>query len=197
MDRDHSRTSIVFILFLSIVLHYIVFFNFSVVHDFSTLKSSLLMTLMSAISLAWILSYSSVFKPSGKIIVYLILLGVLGFYFHKSTAQYYSYNHRWKTNKSPVLMGEIVKKYADDSTLVFSSEPPTPEIMYYAQRSVNSVPDINGAKNYASQLPQVKKSVFISFQYEHVDLFYFNNQGDSLNSTFIPYNQLESMKMFD
>lgn len=165
---------------LSILTHHYVFFNFTTVHDFSTLKTALLLTLISGVAIGYF--YVSFIDNKSKHLVYgALLLITLSIYFHFSTKEYYRVNSpRLLTNFHP-MVGAIVKKHVNENEILVCSGTVTPETSWYAKRNIliaNSLPE---ALFYLKQINSKLNGTFIKMNVEDYEIYKFNTNGDTLS----------------
>lgn len=120
------------ILFFAICMHHLVFFNFTVVHDFSTLKSSLLFTLFIGYVLGLLFQYYSF----NRILLNVSLILITAWFVHKSINSYYNTNRQDKGSYYQKLIGQTIKKYSTEDEVIFTNMFTTPVIWWYGQRGL-------------------------------------------------------------
>lgn len=133
------------VVFLSIVTHHLAFFNFTVVHDFSTLKSSILFTLFIGYITGMLFTY---YEEKGYL-VNSILFGLITFWFvHCSIQNYYFVNKQDKSSYYQKIVGDVIKKYSTPDEVIFTNVYGTPVIWYYAQRNIIESNHIHGCVSF-------------------------------------------------
>ncbi len=133
-------------LVLSVILiHHFVFFNFTLVHDFSSLKTSIFYSLFVAFVAAILFDFikEKVAKKKWLYISYSLLLLV---FVALSTQEYLEVNNDDKLSYDTYKFGTLIKEYIPKDELVCSPYGTTPEAWYYAQRNVQYTVDLNEAK---------------------------------------------------
>jgi hypothetical protein len=175
-----TQKIIAFIIFCSIITHHLAFFNFTVVHDFSTLKSSIFLCLF----IPWCLHSTITFFESKKIQTYLLIASVLlsGWFIHWSLNDYYWVNRKDKGTYDQMIAGEAAKKYAKDDEVVFSNALNSPVLWWYARRNVLPVLNTQDCINFL-RYTKYEKGVFIRLREKDreffVDAIRINSEGDS------------------
>lgn len=119
-----------------VIIHHILFFNFTVIHDFSALKSAIFISVICAILYDEIVR---LFDKNGMtrkifmtqlIFVFLIVLSIRQFYNLNSPARDYSSRKKF---------GEAIAEAAGKNNVVFVSGELTfmePQVMFYAGRNI-------------------------------------------------------------
>lgn len=151
------------VVFLSIITHHLAFFNFTVVHDFSTLKSSILFTIFLGFITGLTLEY---FDGKFKHIPPVLLLILTGWFTYNSVLEYYRVNFVDKNEYYQMVVGDFVKKYSKPDEVVFTNTYATPVMSWYAQRNVWQVKEFNecfGILKFA----QYPKGIFVGLVKEN------------------------------
>lgn len=137
-----SHLIIFAILILSIFTHHFVFFNFTVVHDFSTLKSSMLLVLFIAYVIGLFMTYIT--SAKSKTIISVVMIMITGWFIHLSLQKYYSVNRLDPVSDCERAIGDAVKKYSSPDDVIFTDVFVTPVLFWYSQRNVLQVDNLNG-----------------------------------------------------
>ncbi|HRD37554.1 MAG TPA: hypothetical protein PLC65_02880, partial [Bacteroidia bacterium] len=131
-------------IFLSICVHHLVFFNFTVVHDFSTLKSSILFTLFIGYTIGLLFQYFS----SQALLLNTTFILITGWFVHKSLNSYYATNQQDKGSHYQKIIGQTVKQYSTEEEVIFTNIFTTPVIWWYGQRGILEINSVEGCQSF-------------------------------------------------
>jgi hypothetical protein len=173
-------------LFATIIIHHLAFFNFTAVHDFSTVKISLLLCLFCGYVIGLLFSKIDTESFSFKLASGSIAISCL-IYFHFSINKYYDVNNPEELMKGHKTSGDVIRKNVDGSEMVFSDYISTPETYWYAQRNVITVPNINEAIAQLNFHHYPKNGAFLHMGAENMILIKFNAKGDTLSHQLFNY----------
>lgn len=192
----NTKQMMVFVILLfSILIHHYVFFNFTAFHDFSTLKSSLLLSLFCGFVLAFYYKLFNVDSvKSKKIGFYVINLIFMALFVYFSTQNYYNAHEPSKIDKNNVIIGEIVNSNIKPNEVVFCNIEISPEATWYAKRNIITVIDFNDAKEALARINSKYKGVFIKLNPKNYELFKLTTKGDTLNHTTYDYGKLKCLQ---
>ncbi|MCD6066817.1 MAG: hypothetical protein K0S33_1643 [Bacteroidetes bacterium] len=183
------------IILASILLHHYAFFNFTAVHDFSTLKTSLLLSLFCGyvLGLMWVL-----FDLDGKRNARNGFIGfsviIFGLFFHFSTQSYYKVNHRGKLDKNNIVIGEIVRKYIKPNEIVFCTISVSPETTWYAKRNIMTSADVVDATRILQQIDSKYNAQLVKMNASDYEVIKINTKGDTLGYVKKPFATLDCLK---
>lgn len=158
LTLDLSHKLIFGVIILSIITHHFAFFNFTVIHDFSTLKTSVLLTLFIGYALGLFINYlpREYFLPS-----VMACLLLTGWYVHNSIQSYYSFNKKDPDFLYQKLIAEVTDKYGEEDEILLTNNFPTPVINWYAKRNVIQVENIDLCK-YMLTTTKYTKALYVS-----------------------------------
>jgi hypothetical protein len=164
-----------------IVMHYYFFFNFNVLHDFSTLKTALFCIVLIALVFSRLdaLIKNTITNKYIQVAVFSVLLVGLGFRIKKNVKQYHEVNAMEHVHHYNVNIGTAIKKYAKPDRVVFSNTPIYPETMYYCHRNSMFALCVKHTIGWLRE-NKMKKGVFFKNEGEQVlEVYEFNDLGDS------------------
>lgn len=124
---------IILILSITIILHHLVFFNFTAIHDVSTLKTSMPVCLFIGYSFGLVFEYAG--KRSEKLAVAFSILFCSAFLFY-SSREYLIINSGHNDPYAQKLTGEAAVKYGKPDEIVFTNVGISPVLMWHAQRNL-------------------------------------------------------------
>jgi len=125
------------ILIFSIFTHHFIFFNFTVVHDFSTLKSSMILVLFIAYTIGLFMAYMD--SVRSKTITGIAMVIITAWFVHLSLQKYYKVNRLDPVSYCEMAIGDAVKKYSNPEDVIFTDVYVTPVLFWYSQRNVIQV----------------------------------------------------------
>lgn len=131
-ERTSGAISLFLILCGTILLHHILFFNFTAIHDISTLKATLPICLFIGYVVG-VLS-DSIPERGVKLVAALTILVVGGFTFY-SLREYSLINAGHADSYAQKLVGEVAKNQSNPEETVFTNVGVSPVLMWYAQRN--------------------------------------------------------------
>lgn len=132
---------ILILISLAVVSHQAVFFNFTAIHDVSTLKITLPICLFVGYFFTLVFAYAG--EASKKITQVFAILFYAAFIFY-SSQEYLRLNSDASDKHFQKLTGDAIAKYAGPDELVFTNVGISPVLMWYAQR--NLIPSANSKK---------------------------------------------------
>jgi hypothetical protein len=161
-----SQFLIPIFLFLSILAHHYLFFNFSATHDFSTFKTSMVASICIGIAIALLYNFININKVKNWAIGVICLFSILFFSF--SLDNYYNVNCNNKESLMQKAVGDAVLKYANDDQVVFTDQYQTPVIDWYAKRNVVGIgnKNLNFVSSYVTQCKK-KEGLFVRGNYRN------------------------------
>ncbi len=124
---------ILILISLSVAIHHVVFFNFTAIHDVSTLKISLPICLFVGYFFSLVFTYAG--EVSKKITQVFAVLFCTAFIFY-SSQEYLRLNSDASDKHFQKLTGDAVVKYAKPHELVFTNVGISPVLMWHAQRNL-------------------------------------------------------------
>ncbi|MFI5150415.1 MAG: hypothetical protein ACHQRM_11830 [Bacteroidia bacterium] len=133
-----------------ILLHHLIFFNFNVVHDFSTLKTSFLLITLACILSRRILLFFESLPFNWAWTGTLLLLIVTGIKSSESAALYHK-NYDTSSGLMPVeqdLSKSMLKTGARTDLLWITNAELNPELVYYTRKNIGRAADRNGAEEF-------------------------------------------------
>jgi hypothetical protein len=169
------------ILMGSILMHHYVFFNFTAVHDFSTLKTSLFLALFCGYVLGLLFVVFELDKKKQQrnwAIAFSVI--AFGLFFHFSTQRYYKVNQGSDINKNHFLAGEIVKKHVKPDEIVFCTFIPTPETAWYTKRNLLPCADVKDAIHTLQRIDSKLNGQVIQLNPGDYEVFTINTKGDTI-----------------
>jgi hypothetical protein len=182
LKRGFSRKSFLLlgVLLFGIIIHHLLFFNFNVVHDFSTLKTGLFIVLLSGVSSVTFIDFYN-YNRRIKFIVLLILFVFIGVEIIQNVNRYKKDHNPAELNYYAYNVGNYIRQNVPKSELVFVDSWITPECMYYAERNYHSKKNISDAIELM-KVVNVSNAVFIyTRNTDHpVDVYRISTFGDSV-----------------
>lgn len=144
-----------FFIGLTGLLHHLIFLNFSAVHEFSVIKSSLFLSLCCGV----------LFRMNGTgrqmkigLLLLFFSLSVVQFYYINPTGKFSWNGDRYDSSKR---IGETIQKNARPDEVVFADDKAMrAQLNYYAKRSTVFSRDLNDAKKRMLELNRLKKAVW-------------------------------------
>lgn len=168
-------------LLFSILTHHFIFFNFTVVHDFSTLKSSMFLVLFIGYMIGQFTEYIDSIKTKRFFSVAFVL--ITAWFVHLSLQKYYKINRLDPVSYCEMAIGDVVKKHSKPDEVIFTDIFVTPVLYYYTQRNVIQVDNMNGCFWYLNE-GSCEKGFYIRVKKTDKDFSFegirVNNKGDSL-----------------
>lgn len=166
---------------IPILLHNYILFDFNATHDFSTLKSSFIFSLLIFIMTDSIICGINNFD--NKIQYSLIaLLSIHFIYFsYKSYKDYCFYNNPKDLLPYWKQVGEKIKEQRQEDELVFIREWGFPELIYYSDWIPHQQLEYHQAVDFLKNSSYNKGIYFYSDKLELKRIIRFNTKGDSTN----------------
>lgn len=146
------------LLSLTVIIHHFVFFNFTAIHDVSTLKMTLPVCLFVGYFFAVVFTYAGDISKKTTQVFAILFSAAFIFY---SSQEYLRLNTDETDKHFQKLTGEAVAKYAHSDELVFTNVGISPVLMWHAQR--NFIQSAN-TKNCAEILDSLNYSKGIFFK---------------------------------
>jgi hypothetical protein len=153
-----------------------VFFNFNAVHDFGTLKLTLIIIPFIGILLGRI--NQQAINRMGKLYPILSIIATITF-IHFSLNQYYDVNSSSATDPSTIELPVLVKKYGHSDLLICANSYFTYEPCFYSKRRIESIKNIHDLK-YVLKFCDISEGIFFERTSEHYNIYQINKQGDTL-----------------
>lgn len=159
--KGNNTVSFMVTLFISVALHHILFFNFTVSHDFSLLKSGIWLSVLTGIIFA-ILEDRFVLNRlrHKRILIFTLLL----FITIMSIRQYIHLNKVNYAEKRKKL-GETIKKDSQSDEVVVLKGEMTyidPQILYYTGRNIITLSGDQSIESVLKKYGQDKAAVFVT-----------------------------------
>lgn len=137
--------TVLLIVALSIFLHYLIFFNFNALHDFSTLKTGFLTMLF--VLVFYVMFQSSLhYYITSVISAATILLGY--FTGTESVEKYLKDFPVSAVDWNRIETAEKIKEMADTNTAVFVNVYPSPELVFASKHNIQSIGDTSTIPNF-------------------------------------------------
>jgi len=156
LSRNHHFILLLAMVVLSILLHHTLLYNFTSVHDFSTLKSSIFFSLF----IAFVFHQVYLFIDFKGAVKYLFLISLLLISYF-SVKEYKGVNNESIKNVDQYNLGQIITQNVTDDEMVGTMFFVSPEMMYYSKRTVKSFNNIEEFVDYAKRV-NYDKIAFIS-----------------------------------
>lgn len=166
---------------IPIGMHYYFFFNFNVLHDFSSLKTALFCIVFIVIVFSRLdsLIKNNVINKKIQLIIFSVIFIGLGYRVWTNVEQYHDVNALVYVHQYNVNIGAAIKKFSKPDRVVFSNTPIYPETMYYCQRNGLLAVCIKHSIGWLKE-NKMKKGVFFKNEGHRVNEVYeFNDLGDS------------------
>lgn len=190
---NFNHLLIFLVLLLSIIIHHIIFYNFTAVHDFSALKTTLLLSVFCGFVMAFWRDLFE-FKRKVKILFVITNLILIGMFYHFSSLNYYKYNIISNSHRFHQAFGEIVTKHIKPNEILLSSAPITPESMCYANRNVLTVPTLSDAVLTLKNMNSKYTGKFVELNTDSYTVFHVNINGDTLSKVSGEFKNLDCWK---
>jgi hypothetical protein len=145
---------VLLILLCSILLHHLLFFNFTSVHDFSTLKTALFLSLFLPLLIVFIQNSLQSVKFQAVSVAVILLFIVF------SVKWYLSFNPLNNAFIYQRDIGQDAKNYAVPDEMVYSNAPNTPVISWYASRNVYFSKSLEQTVEFLQKL-NYKQALFV------------------------------------
>ncbi|MFZ9847637.1 MAG: ArnT family glycosyltransferase [Flavobacteriales bacterium] len=183
--RNMLLGEVLLLLVLGILMHHFIFFNFTSVHDFSTLKSSTLFSIFIAFSYHELMIFITDRKPQFVESAKKILAALLFILSCLSVQEYYSVNSNENRNVDQFNLGEIIKQKVKEDELVATVFYVSPEMMFYSKRNVKSFPSLEEFSSYVNSI-HFDKLVFFGKKDDNTYLFTRMKNGAVVEEREIP-----------
>ncbi|MBK7127894.1 MAG: hypothetical protein IPH66_00815 [Crocinitomicaceae bacterium] len=137
--------TIILIVTMSIFLHYLIFFNFNTLHDFSTLKTGFLIMLFVLVFYVMMQSalHYYVTLTIGAATIF------LGYYTGtESVEKYFKDFPLDEVDWNRIETAEKINEMADTNTAVFVNVYPSPELVYACKHNIQSIGDTSAIPNF-------------------------------------------------
>ncbi len=156
LQNSYWLIAIVFLV-APVLMHHIIFFNFTSLHDFSVLKSAVPLSVISGLLIA---SLENSF--SKKIFISISTIALL-LYSIIGMKEFYSVYHQYGLTEScEKLASSIIQNVKADEAIFIKGDYPlvSPMTYYHAYRLVTNANDLTESKNHCNQFHH-SKGVFI------------------------------------
>ncbi|MCB9225032.1 MAG: hypothetical protein H6582_12680 [Crocinitomicaceae bacterium] len=162
---DHAwKILILFLLFLSIGLHYILFFNFNAIHEFANLKTGFFFILLISFIVLTIEQIVNKYARATLAMFVIFIGSVHALKDYRVYRELYSYGD---FNFARIHSAEIINEYEDPDQYVFVNVPTSAGYLYLAKRMMFPVNDLQQVKG------------FMGF-FKVDEAQYFHHEGDTL-----------------
>lgn len=163
--RDWNKYEYLFIYLSSVpvILHHILFINFTAIHDFSALKSSLLISVVIGLLFIKIANLLKSLKLEYKLRQLIFISALMLFL---SIRQYYNLNNPKIVNNKREIFANDIKKIAKPDEVIFVSGETgyiEPQVLFYAERNILRVNDKAEALKFLDKI-QAKKGIIFETQ---------------------------------
>ncbi len=136
LQFKQQEIQLLILLGLPVLLHHIILFNFTSIHDFSTAKAAPALAFISAfVVVRWV----PLLKENR--LVLLLVVGVTAYFGFRSVSQYYLMNQPTFATSYYQQVGKAIKQQCPASTVAFLKQQNlylssgAPQFMYYSQRN--------------------------------------------------------------
>jgi hypothetical protein len=162
----------------SFVVHILALFNFNVVHDFGTIKSTLFTIPISAFAIGLI--FESVKDKLRVKKLMLLLISIYTAYFiHVSLTNYYLVNDSSTSAKFVTVLPKLADKYGDENQMLAANVYFTYETAFYSKRRIEDVINIFEFKRIL-KFCDIKTGVFFERTPDCYNVIKINQNGDTL-----------------
>jgi hypothetical protein len=133
-----TRSQLVLLLLLAapVVLHNLVFFNFNVVHDLGTLKTSVLFAFLIALITSRFLDFSKTYSPKIFLASGILLVMLVGLKLYESSVHY---QEKYSSDQGEGIyerFGTFIRQTAPAQPTLFTNAIVVPELVFQAKRNL-------------------------------------------------------------
>lgn len=164
IKKFEPEIALVSLLLVSVLSHYLLFFNFNAIHNFSNLKTGLFMIMTVGV-------ICSIVEQSITVKLKFAFAGILLFILiprilveKKKFDAFYSFND---FNQGMMVSAETIREHSDPDKLVLGNFFPTPAYIYRAHHNIFPIPDTSAAAH------------FMQYFEDHQAQFYHHNENAS------------------
>jgi hypothetical protein len=166
---------------LPILIHHLVFFNFTVVHDFSNLKTSLFFVVLIALLIARIAAAISDKAPAYSFYLFLPIAGFLLFKAGQSAEKYLHINSVDHVKYYHYNLGNFIKEKALKDERIYLEPYFSPETMFYAHRIMQFSVNLENATLDLKNRGKVNKGIYFA---KDGKVFRFNSEGEMIEENY-------------
>jgi hypothetical protein len=171
---------IIFLIFLAIALHHILFFNFTAIHDVSTLKTTLPVCLFVGYFFGVLFDYAGTRSVKMASAFSILFCAVFIYY---SSLEYTRIHSGHNDPYAQKLTGDGAAKYAKPDEIVFTNVGISPVIMWHANRNLMPAISIKDCLKTLDSL-HFQKGIFLKVSSQNEDFLLkitkVNANGDTL-----------------
>lgn len=186
-STQNNFSKLFLIVLLAYFLHIALLFNFNAIHDFGTLKLTLIAIPLSGFLIGVVYKILLNDFPGLKKVFFIVVgLGSILF-FHFSVNKYHELNSPAKIPKYISEIPKLVKKYGAPNTFICSNTPFTYETSFYSKRRVEYIEskhDLMYILNYC----KINMALFLFRKTDYYDIVKINPKGDTISRYIEPLN---------
>jgi hypothetical protein len=176
---EHARIALFMLLLLSvsILLHYYLFFNFNLLHDFSSLKTGFAIILFVVVAISMI---SSALSVKLNVVLFLAITYLAVEKGLKSVDDYTQDFPLAAVDWNRIATGELIQKYAKPEQAVFVNISSNPELVYAAKHNVIPIKDTSELLLYMNQFDSKQGQYYHHREQQLEYIQEFEKQGENL-----------------
>lgn len=182
------------VLALSIITHHLLFYNFTTLHDFSTLKSTIFFALFIAYVIAALFNY---FEARYFIFGSVFFTCVTAWFIYRSVQDYSSFNKNDPDILSQKIVGQVIGQTGKTDEVMFTNAAVTPVLEWYAQRGSIPASNLRDCRDFL-KIAELQKGLFVWFEVKDPNLFIkatrvsVNGDSSEVYKKVIPLKNLRS-----
>jgi 4-amino-4-deoxy-L-arabinose transferase-like glycosyltransferase len=135
--------ALLFIL-LSVLMHHATFFNFTVGHDFSMLKTGFLFSILAGVLCYKIVHLVEERWPKWQMVAVIPIVALLGWKLSDSVGSYYKQNDPKNPKLIHQILGNTIREQAEDDEMVFTGRwLGSPQTVWYAKRNLHEIEKVD------------------------------------------------------
>lgn len=164
---------------LAYLAHMVIFFNFNAIHDFGTLKFTLIIIPLAGFFLGVLYEFLLNDLPKLKKYSTILILCGATLFFHFSLNKYYLINNPSIIPKYISEIPKLTEKYATSKTFVGANVYFTYETCFYSKRRVEGVASLHDLR-YILNHCNISEGLFLDRTKEFYNIIKINSKGDTL-----------------
>jgi putative Mn2+ efflux pump MntP len=182
------------IVLLSIITHHLLFYNFTVLHDFSTLKSAIFFTLFIGYVIGVLFNY---FDTKYSVFVSVFFTCVTAWFIYRSVQDYKALNKKDPDSVHQKVVGRVMAENGKTDEVMFTNADVTPYLWFYSQRGSIWAGNLKDCIDYL-KIAEQQKGLFVKFENKNANLYIsatqINVDGNSneVYKKVIPLKELRS-----
>lgn len=194
LKMPFSHFALFGVVLFSIITHHFLFYNFTTLHDFSTLKSTIFFSLFIAYVIAALFNY---FEAGYFIFGSVFFTYVTVWFIYRSVQDYSSFNKEDPDILSQKIVAQVIGQTGKTDEVMFTNAAVTPVLCWYAQRGTIPAGNLKDCRDYL-KIAELQKGLFVWFEMKDPNLFIKATQvsvnGDSseIYKKVIPLKNLRS-----